>query len=223
MHVAVLDIDESSIQSAVDELSQRGLSVSGHRVDVADSDSIRTGVDAVEREHGGIDVLCNNAGIALDGLHAVLDIEDAVWDQNFAVNVRGPFMLSKAVLPGMLAKGSGNIINIASVAGLAGRRAGAAYTASKHALVGLTRHIAAAYGTDGIRCNTICPGGVDSGFKAGQTGDEETLKMVQEFRSTMPRRGTPTEVASIAGFLASEESSFINGADIVADAGWTVP
>ncbi|GAA4711133.1 SDR family oxidoreductase [Pseudonocardia yuanmonensis] len=221
--VVVLDIADDLAEKTALELRESGHDAFSVRADVSRSDEVDAAVDAMESRVGPVEVLINNAGLAAEGLAGVVDVDEAAWDTDFGVNVKGPFLLSKRVLPGMLERGGGIIVTVASVAGLRGRRAGAGYTASKHAVVGLTRSITASYGRRGIRCNAVCPGGVDSGMQAGVPGDEETARLVAEFRATMPRRGLPDEVASICHFLASDGASFMNGAAVVADAGWTVP
>ena len=124
------------------------------------------------------------------------------------------------VLPLMLRSGGGSIINTASVASLFGARGGAAYTASKHGLVGLTKSVAAHYGDRGVRCNAICPGAVVSSM-----GDDWPpglgTDLIEIVRPSIPRNGDPEEIATVAAFLASQDASFVNGAVIVADAGWS--
>jgi NAD(P)-dependent dehydrogenase (short-subunit alcohol dehydrogenase family) len=212
------DIDGASAQAAA--LRDRGLVAEAGWVDVTESASVDAAVAEALADHGRIDTLCNNAGIA-DGLKTVDEVDEEAWDQIFAVNVKGLFLATRAVLPGMRARGRGAIVNIASVAGFVGAVSGAAYTASKHAVIGLTRNIAASYGRDGIRCNAICPGGIDSGMPLGDITDPILAERVSRIRSTMPRRGSPAEIAGLATFLASDAASFVNGAVIVADGGWT--
>lgn len=140
------------------------------------------------------------------------------------VNVDGPFRAMRAVLPVMLEKGSGAIINIASVGGLQGARAGAAYTTSKHALIGLTKNTGFVYAKSGIRCNAIAPGAMETNI--ADTIDFTKISALANAQImpgmvTNPRSSKPEEVAQVALFLASEDASFVNGAVIVADGGWT--
>ncbi|KAA9156740.1 SDR family oxidoreductase [Amycolatopsis acidicola] len=221
--VAVVDIDAGLADKTAAELTAAGHRALAVEADVTSATDVDSAITTVERTLGPVGVLVNNAGVAAEGLAGVAGVEESAWDLDFGVNVKGPYLLCRRVLPAMLERGAGMIVNIASVAGIRGRRAGAAYTASKHALIGLTRSITAYYGRSGVRCNAVCPGGVDSGFQAGVAGDEETAQLVAEFRASMPRRGLPEEVASIAVFLASEGASFMNGSAVVADAGWTAP
>jgi NAD(P)-dependent dehydrogenase (short-subunit alcohol dehydrogenase family) len=168
---------------------------------------------------GRLDIVCNNAGI-VDRFLPVGEMTDEVWQRVLAVNLTGPMMLCRAAIPLMLQAGRGVIINTASVAGLAGGRAGAAYVASKHGLIGLTRNIAASYGADGIRCVAIAPGGVNTGISLGGAPSERGYATLNRTLSANPRAGEPVEIANVAVFLASDEASFVNGEVIVADGGW---
>jgi NAD(P)-dependent dehydrogenase (short-subunit alcohol dehydrogenase family) len=168
---------------------------------------------------GGLDIVCNNAGI-VDRFLPVGELTDDVWQRVLAVNLTGPMMLSRAAIPLMLRAGRGVIINTASVAGLVGARAGAAYVASKHGLVGLTKNIAATYGTDGIRCVAIAPGGINTGISLGGAPSERGYATLNRTLPANPRVGEPVEIANVAVFLASDEASFVNGEVVVADGGW---
>ena len=183
--------------------------------DQADVDTlVATAVDL-----GGVHIVCNNAGI-MDRFLPVAELTDEVWQRVLAVNLTGPMMLSRATIPVMLRAGGGVIINIASVAGLSGARAGAAYTASKHGLIGLTRNIAATYAADGIRCVVIAPGAVRTGIPLGGEPSPRGYSTLDKTLAANPRTAEPAEIANVAVFLASDEASFINGAVITADAGW---
>lgn len=168
---------------------------------------------------GRLDIVVNNAGI-VDRFLPAGEMTDEVWNKVLAVNLTGPMMLSRAALPVMLSAGKGVIVNIASVGGLAGARAGAAYVTSKHGLVGLTRNIAATYGPDGIRCVAIAPGGVNTGIPLGGQPSERGFAALNRTLTANIRTGEPIEIANVALFLASDEASFINGEIVVADGGW---
>jgi NAD(P)-dependent dehydrogenase (short-subunit alcohol dehydrogenase family) len=183
------------------------------------SDVDRMVATAVDR-FGRLDVLCNDAGI-MDRFLPVAEVTDEVWSHVLAVNLTGPMMASRAAIPRMLQAGGGVIINIASVGGVVGGRAGAAYTASKHGLIGLTRNVAATYGRDGIRCVAVCPGAVETGIPIGGEPSPRGYETLNRTLPAMPRGAQPIEIASICLFLASADAGFINGAAIVADAGWT--
>lgn len=185
----------------------------------ARADAERMVGTAVER-FGRIDILCNVAGI-MDRFLPVAEVTDEVWDRVLAVNLSGPMYTSRAAIPAMLKQGGGVILNVASVGGLFGARAGAAYTASKHGLIGLTKNVAAAYGKDGIRCVAVCPGAVSTGISLG---GEPSAKGYETLNRTLPanlRVGEAGEIAALMLFLASDEASFVNGTALVVDGGWT--
>lgn len=183
-------------------------------------------IDFAIEKCGKLDVLVNNAGI-MDGFEAIGDISDERWDQVFAVNVKGPmFAMRKAVQVMLGQKTRGNIVNVASIGGTNGARAGAAYTASKHALVGMTENTGYMYAHEGIRCNAICPGGVEteiggsmmSGSGISQFGMSRAMAgLDKEIRT-----GKPEELAAAVLFVASDEASFMTGACVKVDGGVSV-
>ncbi len=177
---------------------------------------------AVE-EFGRLDVLVNNAGI-MDLMEGVANFKDETFERVFGVNVYGPFVTSRAAVRHMKERGEGAIVNVASVAGVTGASAGAVYTASKHALVGLSRNTAYAYAPFGIRCNTLIVGGVETNIMAGADPakfDHEALAQYGKWHAANPRTLQPDEVARLSLFLASDEASGISGAEVAVDAGWT--
>ena len=219
--VAVVDIDRAGADTTAAAIAGAGGRAMAVATDLRVPDDITAAAARVRDEFGSIDVLVNNAGV-MDALRPPLSVSLSQWELAFAVNVTAPFLLCQAVLPDMIAKGRGAIVNIASIAGLSGGRAGTAYTASKHALVGLTRSIAFTHVEDGIRCNAICPGGVSTGIAARD--DPRDPFGAQRYRlahATKPRHGEPDEIAAVAAFLASGQASFVNGAIVPVDAGWT--
>ncbi|WP_100064960.1 SDR family oxidoreductase [Miniphocaeibacter massiliensis] len=173
---------------------------------------------------GKVDILVNNAGL-MDNFAAVGDFDDKSLNKIFQLNTFSPFYTSREAVRIFEEQGSGNIINIASVGALNGGRGGSIYTASKHALIGLTKNTAFIYAKKNIRCNAICPGGVTTDITSGefmQNIDQKAREIILPATSiTNPRSGSPDEIAKIAVFLASDDSSFINGDAIVADGGWT--
>lgn len=177
-------------------------------------------VDTAVARFGRLDILVNNAGV-VDRFLPVAELTDEVWEHVLGVNLAGPMYTSRVAVPAFLAKGGGTIVNVASVGGLVGGRAGCAYTVSKHALIGLTRSIAAEYGRDGIRCVAVCPGGVDTGIPLGGDPSDRGLETLQLSQISMPRLASAEEIADVILFAASDEASFVNGAVIVADGGWT--
>lgn len=183
-----------------------------------------TAIDALLAEIGPVDVLFNCAGIVHAG--TVLEATEAEWDIAFDLNVKAQFRMIRAVLPGMLRLGAGSIINMASVVGpRKGAVNRAVYAASKAAVVGLTRAVAADHVTQGIRCNAICPGTVDSPSlhdRLRATGDYDTALKAFVARQAMGRLGRTEEIAALVCYLASDESAFTTGAEHVIDGGWTV-
>jgi NAD(P)-dependent dehydrogenase (short-subunit alcohol dehydrogenase family) len=174
---------------------------------------------ALER-FGRVDVLCNVAGI-MDRFLPVGELTDELWNRVLAVNLTGPMNMIRAALPTMLTQGGGAIVNISSVGGLFGGRAGAAYVASKHGLIGLTKNVAVTYGKDGIRCVVVCPGAVNTGISIGGEPSPRGFEALNRSLPANPRTAEPDELARIILFLASDEASFVNGAALVADGGWT--
>jgi NAD(P)-dependent dehydrogenase (short-subunit alcohol dehydrogenase family) len=170
---------------------------------------------------GRIDVLFNNAGMIIreKPVHATTLQE---WENTFAVNVTGTFLMSKAVLPGMLARGSGSIVHNASYVGLCGGEAIAAYSASKGAVVLLTRSMARDYASSGIRVNCVCPGSVDTPMlerEMEEMGGAETVRPLFAQKHPIGRIGTSEEVAAAVVFLASDDAAFITGASLPIDGG----
>jgi NAD(P)-dependent dehydrogenase (short-subunit alcohol dehydrogenase family) len=175
------------------------------------------GADAVFAAVGDrLDVLCNNAGI-LDRLALIDEADDALFDQVIATNLRGPFTLAHRAVPLMLAAGRGCIVNVASVAGLRGGRAGAAYTTSKFGLVGLTYNIAATVRGQGIRCNAVCPGGMVTQIGVDQEVGQRGIDLMSA-NARVPACD-PDLVAKIVVFLASAEAEHINGVALPVDGG----
>ena len=197
--------------------------------DVTDDAQVRAAVDETVKRHGRIDVLVNAAGvIANDDAGA---IDDAVWTRQHEINVAGTMRMMRAVLPGMVAQGSGSVVNIASVAAFNAAAGAASYAASKAGVVALSRSAAHAYGPQGVRVNALCPGWVDTPMAAKEMQDmarelaitESEARMRTIARIALARMARPEEMAAVCLFLASDESSFITGAALVADGGARVP
>lgn len=177
---------------------------------------------AIERARP--DILFNCAGIVHAG--TAVDASDADFDAAFALNVKATFQAIRATLPGMIARGGGSIVNVASaVSSLIGAPNRAVYGASKAAVIGLTKSVAVDFIASGIRCNAICPGTVDSPSlheRLRATGDYEAALRTFVARQPMGRLGTPGEIAQMAVWLASDEAAFVTGQAIAIDGGWTV-
>jgi NAD(P)-dependent dehydrogenase (short-subunit alcohol dehydrogenase family) len=185
--------------------------------DVSVEADVRRVVEAAARVNGRIDVLCNNAAWMGAG-HAALDAAAEEWDRSFAVTLRGAQRFTQAVLPYMIRQKDGSVINIASVQGLVGARNSVAYTSMKHALVGFTRSVAYDYGPHNIRVNAICPGAIATRISPAP-GSE--LYQRQVGKTFLGRVGQPREVAYMALFLASDAASYVTGAVLPVDGGWT--
>ncbi|WP_029421987.1 SDR family oxidoreductase [Alicyclobacillus macrosporangiidus] len=221
--VVLADIAQPALDAVVSEIREAGGTAVGVVANVAKEEDVQNMIDTAVNQFGGLDILVNNAGI-MDKMTAAADVTDELWERVFAVNVTGPMRAIRRALPIMMKQGGGKIINTASVGGLYGSRAGAAYTASKHAVVGLTKNVAFQYAKFGIRCNAIAPGGVATNIMADAPNLDPSYLGVERAMAGMnlnPRVGQPEEIARVALFLASDDSSFVNGVVLVADAGWT--
>jgi len=217
--VVASDIVPDALEAVVSGINAAGGKAVGRVVNVALESDIAAMVEAGLESFGRIDILCNNAGV-LDGMVPVAEVTDELWQRVLSVNLTGPFLACRKVIPIMLDQGGGAILNIASAAGLFGCRGGACYTTSKHGLVGLTKNIAFMYAQRGIRCNAICPGGVESNIAGGGEFNEFGFSRMSLGVATMPRMGQPEEVATVALMLVCDDGSFVNGVAIPVDAGW---
>ena len=179
-------------------------------------------VDKAVSKFGRIDILVNNAGV-MDLFQSVADVDNETWRRVLSVNLDGPMFAMRRAVPLMLAQGGGTIVNIASVAGLGGGSAGAAYTASKHALIGLGQSTAFQYAKLGLRCNTVASGGVATNIMQSVDParlDQAALGRLGAYHATNPGMLEPIDIANLVLFLASDEARHINGAVIPADMGW---
>jgi NAD(P)-dependent dehydrogenase (short-subunit alcohol dehydrogenase family) len=168
---------------------------------------------------GRLDVLVNNAGI-MDRFESVAEVDDATWDRVFAVNVGSVMRLTRAAIPLLRASGRGAIVNVASEAALRGSAAGAAYTASKHAVAGLTKSTALMHAADGIRTNAVAPGATATGIEAPMVSDLFPGRMAG-FMQNIPYTATAEQVAAVIAFLASDDASNVNGVIMPSDGGWS--
>jgi NAD(P)-dependent dehydrogenase (short-subunit alcohol dehydrogenase family) len=216
------DWNEERLAEAVASIESGGGTITAAPGDIADQATAEALVDLAIDTYGRIDILCNNAGV-MDYMQGVGELSDDIWRRVLGINLDGPMFTSRRAVPRMIAQGGGSIINTASTAGISGGAAGAAYTVSKHALVGLTRNTAWMYAQQGIRCNAICPGGTRTNI--GETMPQDRLDptgaaRAGAFAQLIPAILEPSDIANLALFLASDESRHINGAIIPADAGW---
>ncbi len=221
--VVVAEFSEAAGAETVRQVEAAGGRASFVRVDVSNEADARSMVDHALSTFGRVDVLYNNAGIMPEADHSVTDTEVAVWDQVMAVNVRGVFLGCKYAIPRMVEAGSGSIINIASFVALVGCSVPQdAYTASKGALLSLTRSLAVQFGPNGVRTNAICPGPVETPLLMDWLVKDEQAKRIRLARNPTGRFGKPEEIVNMAIYLASDESRWTNGAQLVVDGGITV-
>ena len=213
--VVICGRDQKKLDTAAKELGASCLAVTA---DVGDTGGIKKLVDATLQKFQHIHILVNNAGVLLPGTAESLSEDD--WDQTFNINVRGLWLLSRAVLPHMRAAGGGSIINIGSVLSLAGARNRVAYTASKSAVLGITRAMALDHATENIRVNCICPGMVETEMITQFIADENAKRQRMAMHP-VGRFGQPEDIAGAAVLLASDESSWITGAAFPVDGGYT--
>jgi NAD(P)-dependent dehydrogenase (short-subunit alcohol dehydrogenase family) len=221
--VVAADWNAERLVAAVAGIQASGGTVTGSQGNIADQATAEGVVDLAVSTWGRIDVLVNSAGI-MDYMQGVGEVDVALWRRVMAINVEGPMFTMRRAVPRMIAQGSGAIINVASIGGIEGGAAGAAYTTSKHALVGLTRNTAWMYATQGIRCNAICPGGVRTNIAETMPQDQldpAGAARAGAYAALMPAFLEPGDIAALALFLASDDSARINGAIIPIDAGWT--
>lgn len=188
--------------------------------DVSVENDVIEAVSAVIALWGRIDVLINNAGI-LDTYEPAHTVSLQAWEEVIAINLTGPFLMSKYVIPHMLKQGAGSIVNIASLSSFSAAGGGSAYTASKHGLLGLTRQLCFEYGAKGIRVNAICPGATATPM-ALHGGTTEALPDMDAglMKTPAQRWCKPEEIARLAAFLAGGDADFVHGSAFVIDGGW---
>lgn len=219
--VVVADINLADAEKVAAGITESGGKAIAVKADVANAEDIEAMIALAVSEYETLDILVNNAGI-MDNFEPAGDIEDAKWERVFSVNTDGVMLGTREALKIFREKKKGSIINISSIGGLYGSRAGAAYTASKHAVNGFTKNTGYMYANEGIRCNAIAPGAVETNIGSTMTAiNEFGMGRMQPGMALNPRMGQPEEIAQVALFLASDEASFVNGAVIVADGGWT--
>lgn len=219
--VVVADINLEVAKNTVAEIEANGGTATAVLANVAKEEDVQNMIDTAVNTYGTLDILVNNAGI-MDNFVPADKLTDELWERILAVNTTGTMRGIRKALPIFTEKGKGVIINVASVGGLFGSRAGAAYTASKHAVIGLTKNVGFQYANLGIRCNAIAPGGVTTNIGTTMNNpDPFGMERAMSGSVNNPRSGESEEIAKVALFLASDDASFVNGAVITADSGWT--
>ena len=217
--VAVLDVAEPP-EAAWKTVCQADSEALKLEADVRDEESIQGAVARVTQARGPIDILVNAAGV--HGIGSVDVLESEEWDRILDINLKGTYLVSKHVVPGMRERRRGSIINLASVEGLEGMESQAAYNASKGGVVLLTRNMACDFGPDGVRVNCLCPGYIETPMT--QLLREEALQPIHDrflALHLLGRSGQPEEVAGAALFLASDDASFVTGHALAVDGGFT--
>ena len=222
--VAVVDLNADAAKETVAQITAAGGTALAAVANVAERAQVGSAFGQILAEYGRIDVLYNNAGCNSSG--SVLDATEDDWDRSFAVNAKGTFLCAQAAAPSMVATGGGSIINQGSVAALVGIANFASYCAAKGAVVALTRSMSVDLAPRGVRVNVICPGTVytplmEPMLTARGGGDLAAGLALTVAKYPIGRLGTPAEIAAVALFLASDDSSFLTGSVLTADGGMT--
>ena len=224
--VVIAERDAAAAETVAGEIAAAGGAATTQQLDVADEAQVQAAFAATAQRFGRIDILVNNAGISHVG--NILETSADDWDRVMSVNARGVFLCAKAGVAQMLAQEprGGSIVNIASVAGMIAVDRRFPYSASKGAVISITRSVAIDFAGTGVRVNAICPGTVHTPFVEGylarnfpDTADE--VRQQLHARQPIGRMGRPDEIASAALYLASEEAAFVTGSCLVIDGGWT--
>ena len=217
--VCVSDINGDGAEETAQRIIDTGGSAISVTCDVTDADQVAAMVAATVDAFGRLDAAINNAGIAGSFDDRLHEADDQIFERVLAVNLRGVWHCLKAELAQMLAAGGGSIVNIASVAGLIGAPKAAAYTASKHAVVGLTKSAAVDYAKLGVRVNAICPAYTDTAMVQSAIAGNPLMAQIMQRAIPMGRLGQPAEIAEAAVWLCSDASSFVTGHTLVLDGG----
>ncbi|UOQ45762.1 SDR family oxidoreductase [Halobacillus salinarum] len=220
-NVILADLNLDGAEQTANAITANGGTAKAVQVNVTEAADIDQMIDMAVDEYGTLDILVNNAGV-MDGFEPVGEITDEKWDFIFEVNTKGVMRAIRKAMPIFLEKEQGVIINTASTGGFSGAHAGAAYGASKHAVIGLTKNTGFMYANKGIRCNAIAPGAVETNIGSSMTNISEFgMERAGLTHGLSPRSGQPEEIAQAALFLASDDASFVNGTVITVDGGWT--
>jgi NAD(P)-dependent dehydrogenase (short-subunit alcohol dehydrogenase family) len=220
--VAVADLSEEQGEEAAAAARAAGGDAFFVRCDVTREADVRQAIRATVERFGRLDVLYNNAGIMMEEDHSVTDTEEWVWDRTLAVNVTGIYFCCRHGIPEMVKGGGGSVINIASFVALLGCSVPQdAYTASKGAVIALTKSLAVQFGPRGVRSNAVCPGPIETPLMTEWLLTDPEAKRIRLARNPTGRFGRPEDVVNLGIYLASDESAWTNGAVLVVDGGIT--
>ena len=214
--VVVAELDEEKGRSIADEIGAAAIFI---HTDVTDEKSIENTMNAAVKTFGGLNVLFNCAGGSVPNDTIVTEVDLEVWEHTIPLDLRGPFLCSRFGIPKIIESGGGSVINVSSVVALRGNHPAHVYSAAKGGLISLTRSLAGAYSSEGVRANVICPGMIATDRIKAKPPSNRRTAMVQSYRSYEFGSGEPEDIANIALFLASDESRMVNGAVIPADGG----
>ena len=221
--VVLVDLDEAQLRGVAEAVAREGGEAHAVAADVTRASEVERYVQEAQSRFGGIDCFFNNAGI--EGfIGSMLEYPEETFDRVLAVNTKGVWLGMRAVIPAMRARSGGAIVNTASTAGLSGSPMLSAYSASKHAVIGLTRSAALEFAGDGIRVNAVCPSPIETRMMRSlergiDAGSPEAVKQRLAAANPMGRYGEPEEVAAVVAYLCSDDASYLNGAILPIDGG----
>lgn len=224
--IVINDIDDASVNAAVEAIRSAGGQAAAAVGDVSQSDDVQRALQVATDTFGGLDILYNNAGIGYSAtrrfgiaMSDILSCTEEDWRRILDINIGGVFLFCKYGVPLLIERGGGAIVNTASIAALRGGQDAHAYTASKGAIVALTRAVAVSYGPKGVRANTICPGVIDTEMIHDTLIKNQDIQAALTRGTPLRRTGTPEDVADVALFLVSDAARFITGEAIAVDGG----
>ena len=221
--VAAVDVDAATLEGTATAVRDADGEIASFVADVADQDQVRAAVDGAVQRFGGLQILYNNAGVLWrDRDVSVLETDEATWDRVFAINLKGMVWVCKYGVPHLIAGGGGAIVNVGSTSALLGDAIPQdAYTASKGAVISLTRNLAVQFGPQGVRANCIHPGFTDTPMQTVRTGDPAWVEAATA-EIPLGRLATARDIVNAALFLASDEAAYVTGAELVVDGGAVV-